>query len=256
MTRRPKRRERELLRAAKHGDVEAQRHVVEQLLPSVRRIANRYGAFGMSADDLAQEGALGLLDAIERFDPRREDDFATFARWRVRRAILNALTAQARLVRLPKQVVEQRRAVAHARERLTSSGNGHAPSVPDLVAATGLSGSVIEAVQAAPSTVASLEAPAGDTTTLEALLPDRSSPGPEAATLAHEEVALVDAAVEQLPDRQRLVITRHYGFGGAPTSLRTIARELQVSPQRVSALEHAALHQLEGELGPVLGPDA
>jgi RNA polymerase primary sigma factor len=255
MTYRPKRRERDVLQAAKEGDVDAQRYVVEHLLPSVRRIANRYSMFGMSSDDLAQEGALGLLDAIDGFDSRREEQFSAFAHWRARRAILNALTAQARLVRLPKQVVEQRRALARARERLTTAANGNAPSLPDLAAATGLSGSVIEAIETAPAAVASLEAPVGDATSLQAFLADDSSPDPEVATLAREETALVDRAVEHLPDKQRFVIREHYGFAGDPVSLRTIARELEVSPQRVSALERAALRQLEDELRPALGRD-
>jgi len=255
MKRRAKRRERELLRAAKRGDADAQRDVVEQLLPSVRRIASHYGAFGMSPDDLAQEGAVGLLDAIDRFDSRRDEDFANFARWRARRAILNALTAQARLVRLPKHVVERRRTLAHARDLLTVTANGDGPSLPDLATATGLPGSVIEAVEAAPVAVASLEAAAGDATTLQAFLTDRSSPDPETETITREEAALVDEAVGHLSGRQQFVIRRHFGFDSDPTPLRKIARELDVSPQRVSALERAAMNQLKGELGPTLGRD-
>src|SRR5438128_2359410 len=110
------RREPKLLRAAKRGDAEARRRLVETHLPLVRRVAGGYRELGLPADDLVQEGAVGLLDAIGRFDARRGGDFATFARWRIRRAILNALTTQGRLVRLPKQVVEQRRALAHVHD--------------------------------------------------------------------------------------------------------------------------------------------
>jgi len=256
MTDRPKRRERELVRAAKQGDADAQRRLLDEQLPAVRRLACRYGTFGMSPDDLAQEGVLGVLDAVDRYDARRDEDFATFARWRARRAILNALTAQARVVRLPKHVVERRRALAHARDRLTTTANGDAPSLPDLALATGIPASTIEAAEAVPAAVASLQAPAGDATKLQAVLTDRSSPDPEVEAIAREETALVDTAVEHLPHKQRLVIRRHYGFDGDPAPLRRIARELNVSPQRVSALEHAALHQLEDELRASLGREA
>jgi RNA polymerase sigma factor (sigma-70 family) len=95
-----------------------------------------------------------------------------------------------------------------------------------------------------------------DTTTLEALPADRTSPDPEVEAIAREETALVDTAVEHLPHKQRLVIRRHYGFDGDPAPLRKIARELNVSPQRVSALERSALHQLEDELRATLGRGA
>jgi RNA polymerase primary sigma factor len=120
---------RKLLRAAKRNDAEAWRRLVETYLPLVRRVANGYRELGLPSDDLVQEGSLGLLDAISRFDPRRGGDFPTFARWRIRGSILNALTAQSRLVRLPKQVVEQRRALAHVHDELTGA-TGHPPSTP------------------------------------------------------------------------------------------------------------------------------
>src|SRR5207249_1152228 len=99
--------ERRLVRAAARGDRRARERLVERYLPLVKRLAWRYRGLGVPVDDLVQEGSVGLLEAIDRFDPARGNEFAAYARLRARRAILNALTTQARLVRLPKQVVER-----------------------------------------------------------------------------------------------------------------------------------------------------
>jgi RNA polymerase primary sigma factor len=248
------RRERTLLRQAKRGDAQARRCLVQGYLPLVRRVAGRYRDLGLASDDLVQEGAVGLLDAIARFDARRCADFATFARWRIRRAILNALTEQARIVRLPKQVVEQRRALAQTSDELTAA-NGRTPSVPDLAAATGLPTAVVNGTRDVPAQPVSLDTPIADAATLESVVADPSAPDPETEAIAHEETQLVDAAVARLPIRQRFVIVRHFGFDCEEIPLSEIARELHVSPQRVRAIERAALHDLADELGPPLGRD-
>jgi RNA polymerase sigma factor (sigma-70 family) len=249
------RHDQRLVRAARRGDAVARRQLVETYLPPVRRVASGYRNLGLPTDDLVQEGALGLLDAIQRFDARRDRDFATFARWRIRRAILDALTTRGRLVRLPKQVVERRRALAHASDELTAV-NGHAPSVLDLATATGLPTHVVEGATRVPTAPVSLDAPIGGTTTLEGVVTDPSARDPEAEAEAHEETRLVRRAVRRLPNRQRYVVARHFGLGCDAAPLTRIAHDLHVSPQRARAIERAALHDLADELGPPLGRDA
>jgi len=92
-----------LLDAARAGDRRARERVVEHYLPVVRSVAFRYHDLGLGLDDLVQEGSLGLLEAIQRFDPSRGRDFESFARFRIRRSIRSALTEQSRLIRLPKE---------------------------------------------------------------------------------------------------------------------------------------------------------
>jgi RNA polymerase primary sigma factor len=242
--------ERNLLRAAKRGNIEARRRVAERYLPLVRRVANRYRDLGLGVDDLVQEGAFGLLDAVARYDTRRTDDFETFARWRVRRAILNALTDQSRLVRLPKQVVERRRALAHVHDALAAT-NGHTPSVSEVAVAIGFPVAAVTSALDVPANPVSLDAPIADATTLESLVGDPRAPSPEAETLAHEETTLVSEAVRRLPPRQRYVITRHFGFDGEAASIGEIAAEIHVSPQRARAIERAALRELADELAPL-----
>jgi len=249
------RQERELLRSAKGGDPDARRRLVEGYIPLVRRIAGRYRGLGVPGDDLVQEGAIGLLDAIDRFDAGRSGDFAAFVRWRVRRSILNALTAQSRLVRLPKQVVERRRALAHLHDELAAT-NGHTPVSGDVAAAAGSSVAAVETALGAASTPVSLDAPVATALTLEAVVNDPAAPDPATEAVLDEQTRLVNEAVGRLPARQRRVIARHFGFSGDAVPIAAIARELHVSPQRARAIERAALYELANDLGPLLGQHA
>ncbi len=129
--------DRSLLQRAQHGDRRARERLVVSHLDDVRSIARRYRNLGLSVDDLEQEGALGLLDSIDQYDASRGPAFETYARFRIRRAIRNALTEKSRLIRLPKQIVERRRAVDRADARLTGPNGAH-PSPAELAEATGL----------------------------------------------------------------------------------------------------------------------
>ncbi len=243
-------RERGLLRAARHGDRRARDRLARDHLTLVRSVAGRYRGLGLSFDDLVQEGALGLLDAIERFDGRRSDDFRTFARWRIRRAILNALTKHGRLVRLPKQVVEGRRALARLDEQAIKS-NGHSASAEELATATGLSAAAVGALREAPHPVISLDGRPDDGLPLERLLVDPAAADPEVELVNRERAERLAQAVEGLPVRQQHVVRHHFGLGSEAQSLAEIGGELHLSPQRVRALERAALHRLATELDPL-----
>lgn len=126
-----------LLRSAASGDRDARERLLAQYLPLIRGVASRYRGAGLPFDDLVQEGSVGLLEAIGDFDPRLGVEFASYARFRVHRAIRNALTERARLVRLPKHVVERRRLIDRERARAFAA-SGRTPSVAELAQRTGL----------------------------------------------------------------------------------------------------------------------
>ena len=140
---------RRLLRAAQRGDPRSRELLVQAHLGLVRSVASHYRELGLPLDDLIQEGSLGLLDAIDRYDPCHGATFETYARFRVRRAIRNALTDQARLIRLPKQVVERRRAISRAEARLATEASGRAPTPAQLAVDTGLSVAAVVDARAA-----------------------------------------------------------------------------------------------------------
>ena len=240
-----------LFEAAQRGDRRARERVVAERLSAIRSIAMRYRNLGLSVDDLVQEGSVGLLEAIDRYEQGRGSDFESYARFRIRRAIRNALTEQSRLIRLPKHVVERRRAIERAEASLRNA-TGRTPTAAELGAVTGLSPAAVIAARTIGTTPVSLDQPVlEDGSTLEALVGDSSAPDPEKETVEHEDTEAVDAAVGALPSRQRAVVTKHFGFGCEPQQIAEVAAELHVSQQRARAIERAALYALRERLDPV-----
>lgn len=238
----------ELIRAAALGDRSARDHLLVAHLPLVRRVAARYRDFGLPYEDLVQEGSLGLLDAIEHFDEDRGVAFATYARFRVQRAIRNALTERARLVRLPKHIVERRRLIDRESARLLAA-RGRAPTPAELAARTGLSVEAVNEARAAAIEPVSLDEPvAPDGSPLEMLVADPQASDPERATLAHVEVELIDDAVANLPARQRQIVERTFGFDTPAEPIAAVAADLHLSPQRTRTIAIDALHRLRNEL--------
>ena len=234
---------------ARRGDRGARDRVVLSNLALVRPVASRYRDLGLPLDDLVQEGSLGLIDAIDHYDPHRSADFESYARFRIRRAIRNALTEQARLIRLPKHVVERRRMIEQAEARLTAAANGRAPTPSQLAAVTGLSlAAVLEARAAGPAPT-SLDAPVSpDGTPLESAVVDPAARDPELEALEHERTDLLRTALDRLPERQRRIVSRHWGLDDAPQTTVELAAELGLSPRRTQAIERDALYELRAAL--------
>jgi RNA polymerase primary sigma factor len=203
-------------------------------------------------DDLVQEGAVGLLRALEHYDPSLGVDFETYARFRVRRAIRNALTEQARLIRLPKQVVDRKRLLDRLEAQLAASGER--PTTVDLAAESGLSlRSVLEA-RSAPHVPLSLDEPVQtDGSPLQSLLADPAAADPAAHALARERQVLVHEAIRNLSNRKRRAVTARFGMDGAePLTSAQLARELRLSPRRTQTITSDALADLADELEPAL----
>jgi RNA polymerase primary sigma factor len=243
-------RQRKVLRAARRGDRGACERLISGHLGLVRAIAWRYRGLGVPFEDLVQEGSLGLLEAIERYDPSRQADFETFARFRVRRAIRNALTDQARLVRLPKQIVERRRVLDRVEARLVGA-NGRAPTPVELAEATALSlDAVLEARSAMITPISLDESVTPDGAPLENLVADPVASDPEAEAIAADDAERVRTAIDRLAPRQRQIVSRHFGLDGSEEDVATLAADLHLSERRTRTIEHDALHRLAAELGP------
>jgi RNA polymerase primary sigma factor len=244
----------QLVQAARRGDRRSRECLVADYLPVVRSIALRYRDLGLPVEDLMQEGSLGLLEAIDRYEPDRSADFESYARFRIRRTIRNALTEQSRLIRLPKQIVERRRTIERAEASLKSE-TGRTPTPVELAEATGLSPTAVIATRSVGTTPVSLdEAVLDDGSTLEALVADNSARDPEDETVEHERVQEIDDAVETLPARQREILSRHFGLGCDAQQIADVAAALHVSQQRVRAIERDALYALRDQLEPVVTP--
>ena len=212
----------------------------------VRSLAGRYRELGLPVEDLVQEGAIGLLEAIDRFDPRNGAAFSTYAFWRVRQSITHALTDRGRLLRLPKDVLERRRALAKAGSALASTGCTPTPWA--LAEATDLSLAEVTDALDAPWTTASLQAPLPDGRLLETALVDPAAADPETTVLARLESQALERALDRLPARKRTVIDTHFGLHGDPRTLAQVGAALHISPARVRAIEREALHDLAVDL--------
>lgn len=224
---------------ARRGDRASRARLVEQHMGLVRAVAFRYRGLGLPLDDLVQEGAIGLLTAVDDYDPTRGTSFSTFAFWRVRAAVTHALTARGSLVRVPRPVREARRRVAAARDGLAAAGA--VPGVQELAEATGLSAEAV-AEALAPIGVASLDA--------DSFRPADPGAQPDAVALAAEQARTLRGALHRLRPRKRAIVTRHFGIDAEPETLAAIAADLRLSPARTRALEDEALRELAVELDP------
>jgi RNA polymerase sigma factor (sigma-70 family) len=241
---------RELVAAAHRGDRGARDQLVSTHLPVVRLVATRYRDYGVPLEDLVQEGSIGLLEAVEHYDPDRGPEFEPYARFRIRRAIRNALTDQSRLIRHPKQIVERRRALDRAEAHLIAAGKSHTPR--DLAAATALSVRAVLEAQAASQTPISLDEPVlPDGSELATLVADPAANDPALETIAHEEAELLARALAQLSERQRRVVSARWRLDGQhPVNGAQLASELALSPRRMQAIGQDALYELRKALEP------
>jgi RNA polymerase primary sigma factor len=248
--------ERRLLLAARRGDRSARDRLVAAHLHHVRGVASRYRGLGLPYEDLLQEGALGLLDAVDRYDADRAMPFETFARFRIRRSIRNALSDQSRLIRLPRNVVDRRRALARSEERITAAGLT-TPLPEDLSADTGLPPTTIRETLAAPTALLTLDGATGsDGRPIVNPVADDNAVDPAERVIERERAGKLAAALAALPQPRRRVIEESFGLGCEPRDLADLASSMHVTPQRVRSIKNSALHELHVALAAVEGPDS
>jgi RNA polymerase primary sigma factor len=233
---------------ARRNDHAARAALLEEHMGLVRAIASRYRGLGLPVEDLVQEGAIGLLAAIDDYDPGRGTTFTTYAFWRVRAAVTHAVTARANLVRVPRGVLDRRREIMAARRALTSAERE--PGGDELAAATALP--AIEVAEAlAPTAVLSLDAALPDGTSLGDRLADDPIARPDALAVRAVEKRALRTALRRLLPRKQAIVARHYGIGRDPETLAEIAADLRLSPERTRALKDEALRELASDLAAV-----
>ena len=237
--------ERELARRKDEGDEAAKRRLIECNLRLVMSITRNYTKAGVPLLDLIQEGNLGLIRAVEKFDYKLGYKLSTYATWWIRQAVTRALADQGRTIRLPVHVAEQTRKVLRARRILAQKLNRD-PIIPEIAKESGFPPERVQELLELVEDPVSLETPVGDGESVYSdLIEDTKSDQPDAATAKLLRSRELAGALRRLNPRMRRVLALRFGLDGeTPQTLEQVGIGLGITRERVRQLESRALREL------------
>ena len=248
---RPTGAERRRLQALVDEGDRARERFIAANLRLVVSIAKRYQSVAMPLQDVIQEGNLGLMRAVEKFEPERGFKFSTYATWWIRQAITRAIADKGRTIRVPAHVSEAL-AVLGRTGAILYRQLGREPTVLELAEATGLRPERVADYQAAVHETVSLSAPIGEESgELADLLADRDSEAPFDAAATKLEHEALDHVLTLLSERERDVLRMRFGLDGAmPRTLEDVGREFALTRERIRQIEAKALTKLRHPCAP------
>jgi len=237
--------ERELARRKDLGDEAAKQRLIECNLRLVMSITRNYTKAGVPLLDLIQEGNMGLIRAVEKFDYKLGFKLSTYATWWIRQAVTRALADQGRTIRLPVHVAEQVRRAMRSRRQLAQKLNRD-PSIEEIAKDSGFPIERVRELFDLVEDPISLETPVGDGESMVAdLIEDVTSESPDAASNVVARSQELGAALERLNPRMKHVVLRRFGLDGRPPqTLEEVGNDLGITRERVRQLETRALREL------------
>ena len=238
--------ERALARRVVQGDFEARQRMIEHNLRLVVNIAKHYINRGMALLDLIEEGNIGLMHALQKFDPERGFRFSTYATWWIRQSIERAIMNQSRTIRLPVHVIKELNVYLRASRHLESQ-IGRDPTIDEIAHLVGKPPEEVRRVMSHNERMASLDAPLDidPMLTIGESIPDEQQEEPDIKLHGMQVNRYVQTWLKQLTDKQRLVIERRYGLNGYEIcTLEELADSLSLTRERVRQIQIEGLESL------------